>query len=42
MYVYLVYNFADLPRPRRDSENLGGAAYLMKSDLCNYKYDADI
>jgi len=40
MYIYFIYNFADFPRPRRDSENLG-AAYLMKSDPCNYKYDAD-
>jgi hypothetical protein len=42
MYIYFIYNFADFPRPRRDSEKLGGAALLMKSDPCNYKYDADI
>jgi hypothetical protein len=40
--IYLIYNFADLPRPRHDSGNLGGAAYPMKSDPCNYKYTMPI
>jgi len=42
MYIYFMYNFADLPRPRHDSGNLGGAAHPMKSDPCNYKYTMPI